>query len=88
VTVAIGEPEEQEQRRIRRDSDALLATVDEIRQLEQAKRTHRMSAPEFHDAAERITQKSRRVFEIAGDEEETGNDLSETKPETTNDVAP
>jgi hypothetical protein len=86
VTVAIGEADGQEQQRIRRDSDALLAQVDEIRQLEQAKRTQAMSSPAFHDAAELITEKSRRVFEIAADEEAGGNQLSETQSETTNDV--
>ena len=58
-----------------------------IRDLERSKRGQQMSSPEFHQTAEEITDKTRRVFEIASDEENTGNAL-ESKPKTTEDVKP
>jgi hypothetical protein len=75
------------QTNLREDSDSLLDAVREIRDLERAKRTQKLSSPEFHQTAEEITDKSRRVFDIARDEEDQGNSLDGPSEKTTEDVA-
>ncbi|MFL5681436.1 MAG: hypothetical protein ACJ77B_12635 [Chloroflexota bacterium] len=71
---------------LRDDSDSLLDAVREIRDLERAKRTQKLSSPEFHETAEEITDKSRRVFDIARDEEAEGNSLDGPSSKTTEDI--
>lgn len=84
--MATNEPETQVERTLRSDSDSLLEAVKEIRDLERAKRGQKLSSPEFHETAEVITDKSRRVFEIARDEEAVGNDLDPASGKTTEDL--
>jgi hypothetical protein len=62
--------------RLRRDSDELLAAVDEIKRLEREKRTEEMSSPRFHEMADEIERRARAVFRYAADELEAGEDLS------------
>jgi hypothetical protein len=62
--------------RLRRDSDELLAAIDEIKRLEREKRTEEMSSPRFHEMADEIEQRARAVFRYAADELEAGEDLS------------
>jgi hypothetical protein len=85
--VATDSPDTDREQHLRNDSDSLLEAVREIRDLEQSKRGQQMSSPEFHRTAEEITDKTRRVFEIASDEEHTGNGV-DSQPKTTEDVKP
>jgi len=62
--------------RLRRDSDELLAAVNEIKRLEREKRTREMSSPRFHEMADEIERRARDVFRYAADELEAGDDLS------------
>jgi len=84
--VATDEPETGAEDSLRENSDSLLAAVREIRDLERTKRGQKLSSPEFHETAEEITDKSRRVFEIARDEEAVGNELDGPRDKTTEDV--
>jgi hypothetical protein len=81
--------EERDEQHLRRDSDALLDEIDELKAMESTKRQHEISSPEFHDLADRVTDKSRHIFAIAADERVTGNRI-DNNPEgkTTEDVDP
>ncbi len=57
-------------------SDALLSAADEVKRLETEKRKVPISTPDFHRLADRIEDEARRVFRIAGEEEEVGDDAT------------
>src|SRR4051795_10427775 len=86
ATVATDGAETGTQHNLRQDSDSLLDAVREIRDLERTKRTQKLSSPEFHQTAEEITDKSRRVFDIARDEEDEGDALDGPSDKTTEDI--
>jgi hypothetical protein len=72
----MNDPDAPNRDRLRRDSDQLLAAVNEIRRLEREKRTEEMSSPRFHEMADEIERRARDVFRYAADELEAGEDLS------------
>src|SRR4051812_1246528 len=86
ATVATDGADTRTQHNLREDSDSLLDAVREIRDLERTKRTQKLSSPEFHQTAEEITDKSRRVFHIARDEEAEGDALDGPSDKTTEDI--
>ena len=53
---------------LREDSERLLRAVDELRELERAKRREKISGRPFRELAERVEEKAREVFRIAGEE--------------------
>ncbi|MDQ6794180.1 MAG: hypothetical protein M3067_05070 [Chloroflexota bacterium] len=57
---------------LRRDSERLLKAVDELRAMEREKRRVSISSRTFHELAERVEQKAREVFRLAGQEESDG----------------
>jgi signal transduction histidine kinase len=57
---------------LRRDSERLLKAVDELRAMEREKRRVSISSRTFHELAERVEQKAREVFRLAGQEDEDG----------------
>jgi hypothetical protein len=64
-----------EERRVRSDSDDLLAAVDEMRRTEREKRGEEMSSPPFHRLADEVEGKARRVWEIARQENRDGEQV-------------
>ena len=56
---------------LRQDSERLLKAVDELRAMEREKR-RAISSRTFHELAERVEQKAREVFRLAGQEEDDG----------------
>ena len=54
---------------LRRDSERLLKAVDELRAMEREKRRVSISSRTFHELAERVEQKAREVFRLAGQED-------------------
>ncbi|MFL5779004.1 MAG: hypothetical protein ACJ761_08695 [Chloroflexota bacterium] len=75
-----------EERQLRDRSDELIDAVDDLRRLEQEKRTEPISSDEFHDLADAVTRKSRSIFSIALDQEATGEDAE--SQDTTIDEVP
>lgn len=57
---------------LRRDSERLLKAVDELRAMEREKRRLASSSRPFHELAERVEQKAREVFRLAGQEDADG----------------
>ena len=57
---------------LRRDSERLLKAVDELRAMEREKRRVSISSRTFHELAERVEQKAREVFRLAGQEDDDG----------------
>jgi signal transduction histidine kinase len=57
---------------MRRDSERLLKAVDELRAMEREKRRLAISSRTFNELAERVEQKEREVFRLAGQEEADG----------------
>ncbi len=81
--------EERDQQHLRRDSDALLDEIEELKAMERTKRQHEISSPEFHELADQITDKSRHIFAIAADERVTGNRINDNpEGKATEDVDP
>jgi hypothetical protein len=74
--------------RLRRDSDALLEGIDEMRSMESEKRQHPISTDEFHELADAITDKSREIFAIAAEERVIGNRTEREPDRTTEDIDP
>jgi hypothetical protein len=66
-------------------SNEILEEIEELRELEDSKRTVPISTPGFHRLAERITEQSRRIFRMANDQERLG-DSTETGDVSINDV--
>jgi hypothetical protein len=72
---------------ISQDSDELMDALSEMKRLEGQKRTEEFSSPPFHDLAQRVTEQSRRVFEVASREQREGEDVEQTG-DTINDESP
>jgi len=64
---------------LRIDSDALMDALDDMKRTEGKKRRQHVSTPEFHQLAQDVEEKSRRVYRLAKGE----NDIAEST-ETTN----
>ena len=62
-----------EERRVRSDSDELLAAIDDMRQTEKVKRGEDISTPEFHRLADDVEGKARKVWEISSRENRDGD---------------
>lgn len=74
-----------EERTVRSDSDELLAAIDDMRRTEQVKREEEISTPAFHDLANAVEDKARRVWEISARENVDG-DAADTTDATINDT--
>jgi hypothetical protein len=79
---------DQNDQHLRRDSDALLEGIAEMRSMEREKRQHQISTPEFHELTDAITDKSREIFSIAADEQATGNRTEQQPDRTVEDIDP
>jgi small-conductance mechanosensitive channel len=78
--------EQSEERNLRDNSDRLLAEVREIQAMEREKRSQEVSTPEFHDLSDSIVDKSREVFRIAAEEQDTGEAMEHRPGRTVNDL--
>jgi len=85
VTVAA---DDQQRRRVRTTSDALLDDVARLRELEQEKRRVDFSTPRFHELASEITNRSRDIFRRASEEEAEGDALSGPHDATIEETPP
>lgn len=73
---------------VRRDSERLLRAVDELRAMEREKRRLAISSRTFQELAERVEQKAREVFRLAGQEDDDGRlaeRLTASKPSAVDD---
>ena len=75
------------ERRVRSDSDELLSAIDELRRLEQRKRSEHISTPGFHELADDVVVQARRVFDVASRENADG-DRAETTDVSIDETAP
>lgn len=66
-------------------SSQLLAEIQDLKRLEQAKRVEPISSPRFHDLAERVTDRSREIMRDAATQEAVGN-ATTTGPESIEDI--
>jgi hypothetical protein len=67
-------------------SDKLIREADAVRNLEREKRQTPISTPEYHDLADQVEARSRRVFSIAAEQESVGDSV-DTSDETIDDIA-
>lgn len=74
-------------RRVRDDSDELLTALEDLKQMERAKREADISTPPFHVLAEAVEDQARHVFDVAAEETIDGNRAS-TSDVSTNEVRP
>jgi hypothetical protein len=82
-----GERDEQIRDHIADRSDELVERLGELKALEVEKRGEVMSSEPFHALARDISAKSRAIFEVAVDEERSGDALSETQATTIDEEA-
>lgn len=61
--------DEARQEQIRDTSDRLVDLLDEIRGLEEEKRTERMSTRRFHELADRVEDVPQEVWQVADERE-------------------
>ena len=61
---------------LNRLSNRLLSAVDDVQQLERRKRATARSTPEFHELADEIEHKTRKVFSVAVEQRELGEEDS------------
>lgn len=54
-----------QERQLREDSDQLMSSLRELKDLEADKRDEEISTPRFHELAERVEQQARKVFDVA-----------------------
>lgn len=80
--------DDQQRRRVRTTSDALLDDVARLRELEQEKRRVDFSTPRFHELATEITDRSRDIFRRASEEEAEGDALGGPHDATIEQTAP
>jgi hypothetical protein len=88
VTVGIDETDADAAQEVRETSDALLAAVRKLHDLEREKRAQQLSTPEFHAMAREITERSREVFRLAAVEERAGDEVESQQEESTEDIRP
>ena len=67
---------------LRLDSDALMDALDEMKRTEARKRRQHVSTPEFHQLAQDVEEKSRRVYRLAKGE----NDIADSTDTTTQTI--
>lgn len=66
---------------LRIDSDALMDALDDMKRTEAKKRRQHVSTPEFHQLAQEVEDKSRRVYRLAKGENDTA-EATETTNQT------
>jgi hypothetical protein len=59
-------------------SNEILEAVDELRAMEQQKRSEDISTPPFHELADAIKDKSREIFRIADEQRQLGETIPTT----------
>jgi hypothetical protein len=67
-------------------SDKLIREADAVRSLEREKRQTPISTPEYHDLADQVERRSRRIFSIAAEQETLGDEI-DTSEDSIDDVA-
>lgn len=64
-----------EHRKVRIDSDHLIAELDQLKRMELDKRNQDFSSPAFHHLAEDVTRQAEQVWRTAHGEEDDGDDV-------------
>jgi hypothetical protein len=72
-------------RTLTRRSDQLMVELAHLKDTEAQKRQEAISSPRFHELADEVTASSRRIFEIAAEQDKLG-DMSETGEESIDDI--
>jgi hypothetical protein len=78
----------EEERQVRDDSDTLMRSLTELKNLEARKRDEEISTPRFHEMAEQVEQQARKVFEVASIETVHGDRTGEPTGLSIEDVPP
>jgi hypothetical protein len=79
---------ERKQRQLRDVSDRLLDALQDIRDLEEKKRTKEISTPAFHRLTDDVADASRRVFELAHDEDALSDSFDERQRRSVEEISP
>jgi hypothetical protein len=74
------EPETQADKELLETSDELLDELGELKQVEEQKRHEPVSTPRFHELANRAVELSRRIFNTAREQDETGREIEPGSP--------
>jgi hypothetical protein len=61
-------------------SDELLDELGELKQVEEQKRREPISTPRFHELADRAVELSRRIFDTAREQDQTGREIESGSP--------
>jgi hypothetical protein len=84
----MAEEQQPELEQLRVDSDKLMDALEDMKRTEARKRAEDVSTPAFHELANQVDAKSRRVFDLAHGEkdeadgmETTGQTIDETPPD-------
>ena len=80
--------DERKQRDLRDVSDRLLDELQGIRDAEEQKRREEISTPGFHRLNDQVAARSRRVFELASEEDVVSERFDEPQHRSVNDVPP
>jgi hypothetical protein len=67
-----------EQRQVRSDSDELLDALNSMKAAEVEKRGEQMSTPPFHELADEVEARAKRVWELAAQENDDGDEVETT----------
>jgi len=78
----------EEERQLRDDSDTLMRSLTELKNLEAKKRDEQISTPRFHEMAEEVEQQARKVFEVASIESVHGERTGEPTGLSIEDLPP
>ena len=79
---------ESKQRELRDVSDRLLDALKDIRDLEEQKRTEEISTPAFHRLTDDVAHASRRVFELAHEEDAVSDSFDERQRRSVEETPP
>ena len=74
----MAENQEHKIKQLRVDSDKLMDALDDLKLTEGRKRNEEISTPEFHDLADQVERKSKRLFHLAKGEELDGDAVATT----------
>ena len=79
---------ERKQRDLRDVSDRLLDELQDIKELEERKRRQEISTQPFHRLTDQVATKSRRVFELAAEEDAVSDSFEEPQDRSVDQIAP
>jgi len=78
----------EDERQISDDSDTLMRSLAELKNLEAKKRAEEISTQRFHEMAEQVEEQARKVFEVASVASIHGEQTGEPAGHTIEDIPP